>query len=61
MLLFMSRVIAGFSDEDVVKFERFLQEGKSKAEAQQFAVEHIPDFPTFLTHVLLEFQGVYLG
>jgi len=50
----MARVVAGFSDEDIVKFERLLQEGKSKAEAQQFAVDHITDFPTFLTHVLLD-------
>jgi hypothetical protein len=57
----MSRVIRGFSDEDVVTFERLLHEGKSQAELQQFAVEHIPDSTTFLTNVLLEFQGVYLG
>jgi acylphosphatase len=57
----MARVIAAFSDEDVEKFEELLKQNKSQAELQQFAVDHIPNFTAFLTDVLIEFQGVYLG
>lgn len=57
----MARVIAAFTDEDIDKFEELLKQNKSQEELQQFAVDHIPDFTTFLTNVLIEFQGVYLG
>lgn len=57
----MARVIAAFSDEDVAAFEELLKQNKTQAELQQFAADHIPNFTDFLTDVLLEFQGVYLG
>jgi len=58
---FMARIIAAFSDEDVVSFEAILRENKGEAEIQKFVVEHIPDLNTFLTNALLEYRGVYLG
>ena len=57
----MSRIITTLSDADVLEFEKMLQEGKSQDELQKFATEHIDDFTTFLTNVLLEFQQVYLA
>lgn len=38
-----------------------LKDQKSEIEIQKFVSEHIPDFITFLTDVLLEFRGIYLG
>jgi len=57
----MARVIASLSDEDVQALEKLMQETKSVEEAHKFAAEHVPDFTSFLTDVLLEFQQVYLG
>ena len=57
----MARVIVALSDEDVLAFENLMKEEKSQQELQSFAAEHIPDFTTFLTSVLLEFQKVYLA
>lgn len=57
----MARIVAQFSDEDLTAFEELLKAQKPQEELQQFAVDHIPDFTTFLTDVLIEFQGVYLG
>jgi hypothetical protein len=57
----MARVIEALNDDDVLAFEQLLKEGKSEAELQTFAAEHIEDFTTFLTNVLLEFQQVYLA
>lgn len=57
----MSRIITQLSDADVMEFEKLLKEGKSQEELQTFATEHIEDFTTFLTNVLLEFQQVYLA
>jgi|SRR5882672_3804274 len=57
----MARVIAALSDEDVLAFEGLLKENKSQEALQTFAVDHIPDFTTFLTDVLLEFQKIYLS
>lgn len=56
-----AKVIATLSDEDVLKFEQLLKDGKSREEIQKFTVEHVPDFTTFLTNVLMEFRMVYLG
>lgn len=56
-----ARVITAFSDNDVLVFEKMLNEGRPQEEIQKFTVEHIPDFVTFLTNVLLEFRAVYLG
>jgi hypothetical protein len=57
----VARMIAAFSDEDVLKYEQLLKENKPQEELQQFAADHIPNFVDFLTNVLLEFQDVYLG
>ena len=57
----MARIIEALTDDDVLAFEQLLKEGKSEAELQTFATEHIEDFTTFLTNVLLEFQQVYLA
>lgn len=56
-----ARVIATLSNEDLKTFETMLKDGKSQEEIQQFTATHIPDFTEFLTNVLLEFRGVYLG
>ncbi|OGK24406.1 hypothetical protein A3A46_01110 [Candidatus Roizmanbacteria bacterium RIFCSPLOWO2_01_FULL_37_13] len=56
-----AKVIVALSDEDVLKFEQMLKDNKPAEELQKFTVEHVPDFTTFLTNVLLEFRGVYLG
>ena len=57
----MARVIAAFSDEDVLLFEAILKENKGEEAIQKFVVEHIADLNTFLTNALLEYRGVYLG
>src|SRR3989338_3664997 len=56
-----AKVIVALSDEDVLIFEQMLKDNKPMEELQKFTVEHVPDFTTFLTNVLLEFRGVYLG
>lgn len=56
-----AKVIVALSDEDVLKFEQMLKDNRPAEELQKFTVEHVPDFTTFLTNVLLEFRGVYLG
>jgi len=56
-----ARVIGTLSDEDVITFDQMIKEKKSEEEIQQFVATHIPDFVKFLTDVLLEFRGVYLG
>ncbi len=57
----MARVIAAFSDDDVLEFEKLLKANAPQEELQQFTATHIPEFETFLTSVLLEFRDVYLG
>lgn len=56
-----ARIIAAFSDEDVKIFEQMLKDQRPQDEVQQFVSTHIPDYLNFLTNVLLEFRGVYLG
>lgn len=56
-----ARMISGLSDEDVLTFEKMLNDQKTEAEIQEFLVTHIPDFENFLTNTLMEFRGVYLG
>lgn len=56
-----ARIIAGLSDEDVNTFEQMLKDAKPEPEIQKFVTEHITDFVEFLTNVLVEFRGVYLG
>lgn len=57
----MARVIAALSDEDLTTFETMLKEKKPREELQKFAADHTTDFTSFLTNVLIEFQGVYLA
>ena len=56
-----ARVISALSDTDVAAFEEMLKAQKPDEEVQKFVSEHIPDFVSFLTNVLLEFRNVYLG
>lgn len=56
-----ARSIAALSDEDVLIFEKMLTEGKPEEEIQKFLIDHIDEYQNFLTNVLMEFQGVYLG
>jgi len=56
----MARTIAEFSDEELSEFEKMLDDKKPKAHLQKFAMDHIPDFQTFLTATLIEFQDIYL-
>src|SRR3989344_3347413 len=56
-----ARIIAELSDEDVDAFEKLLNAGAQPTDIQQFAVDHIQDFQSFLTQSLMEFRAVYLG
>lgn len=56
-----ARVIAALSDTDVLTFEQMLKDKKPQEEVQKFVESHVPDYMNFLTNVLLEFRGVYLG
>lgn len=56
-----ARIVAGLSDEDVMTFDKMLQENKGEEEMQQFVSSHIPNFTDFVTQAMLEFRGVYLG
>lgn len=56
-----AKSIAALSDENVLVFEKMLQDGKPEDEVQKFLAEHILDYQNFVTNTLLEFQGVYLG
>ena len=56
-----ARVIAAFSNEDVIEFEKMLKDSKSMEEIQQFTVDHIENYKDFLATTLLEFRAVYLG
>ena len=57
----MIRTLNEFSKEDLASFQTLLDEKKSKAELQNFIIDHIPDYSTFLAGVLVEFQEVYLS
>lgn len=57
----MARTIAEFSDEELKEFEKMLDEKKPQAELQKFAIEHIPDYTTFLASSLIEFQDIFLA
>lgn len=56
-----ARVISALTDTDVATFEEMLKAQKSNEDVQKFVADHIPDFINFLTNVLIEFRGVYLG
>lgn len=56
----MTRTVSEFSNEEVKEFEKLLDEDKSPDELKQFAVEHIPNYQTFMTSTLLLFQDAYL-
>lgn len=57
----MARVVAALTDEQLIGFEKLLAEKKPRAELQKYAAENIPDFVSFLTNALIEFQAVYLA
>ena len=57
----MARTIAEFTDEELKQFEKMLDEKKPRAQLQQFAIDHIPDYTTFLASTLIEFQDVFLA
>jgi hypothetical protein len=57
----MARTIAAFTKDEVARFETMLDERRSQKELRQFAMEHIPDYRTFLASALVEFQDVYLS
>ena len=57
----LAKVIAALSAEDLTEFEKMLDDKKPIVEYQKFAEQHIPDYQTFLTAALLEFQDIYLG
>lgn len=56
-----ARSIAALSDEKVIVFEKMLKEEKPEEEVQTFLMDNIADYQQFITNVLMEFQGVYLG
>ena len=56
-----AKIISALSDQDVLVFEKMLEERRSNKEVQDFVRTHIQDFTAFLTAVLLEFKDVYLA
>ena len=56
-----AKLIAALSDENVLKFEEMLKQGKPESEIQTFITTNVPNFTEFLTQVLSEFREVYLG
>lgn len=57
----MARTLSTLSGEELKQFEALIDASKSQAELQQFAMDHIPDYTTFLASALVEFQDVYLS
>ena len=60
-LFIMARTISAFTQDDIKEFAKMLAEKKSRAELQQFAMNHIPDYTTFLAATLIEFQEMFLA
>lgn len=59
--LIMARTVTVFTEEELREFEKMLDEKKSRAELQKFAIDHIPNYTAFLSSTLLEFQNVFLA
>lgn len=57
----MARSLAQFSNEEIEQFKHLLSEKKTKAELQQFAMDHVPDFPNFLITTIAQFREAYLS
>ena len=57
----VSTMIARFSPEEVTEYEKMLDEEKSTDELKKFAMDHIPDYQTFMTSTLLTFSNAYLS
>lgn len=57
----MALSLSQFSQEEIAQFKQLLAEKKSQGELQQFAIEHIADYPKFLDETLLKFQEAYLA
>src|SRR5690242_9140354 len=56
----LSRVLETLSNEDAMTIATMIQEKQSPETLRQFAVDHIPDYPTFMSNVLQEFEQRYL-
>jgi hypothetical protein len=57
----MTKTIAEFSPAEVAEFEKLLDEDKPAEDLKKFAVQHIPDYQTFMTSTLVAFQEAYLS
>lgn len=57
----VTRTVAEFSEKEFDEFEKLLDENKSREELTQFAMKHIPDYQTFITSTLLQFQNAFLS
>jgi hypothetical protein len=57
----VTRTVAEFSDNDLDEFEKLLDENKSTEELTQFATNHIPDYQSFITSTLVQFQDAFLA
>jgi len=57
----MTKTISAFSLQELEEFEKLLDAEDTKPEElKQFAMEHIPDYDTFMTATLLMFRDAYL-
>ena len=57
----MARSLAQFTEEEITGFKQLLAEKKTKAELQQFTMDHITDYPKFLDDTLGKFEEAYLA
>ena len=57
----MARSLTELSEEEMEQFNKLLDEKKSRAELQQFTMDHIADYPTFLDNALTDFENAYLA
>ena len=57
----MARSLSQFSAEDIEQYKQLLAQKKTKDELQQFAMDHVFDFSTFLTNTIAQFREAYLS
>lgn len=56
----LTRILETLSVEDAATLQTLLKDQPSEETLRQFAVDHIPDYTTFMTKLLHEFQERYL-
>ena len=56
-----AKLIAALAEKDIEEFEKLLDKKEDVQEVQKFFERKIPDFPSFLTGIFLDFRRTYLG